>query len=196
MVPTPLFYQLLVVALVLLCLLIHVGLPDMPLPKPQQGAGTRPPDPHFEKRLAYCTFEQYSSCQRHAACACDHLPPHWEGAESDDTRQLRALDGRTLCPTAWQRMHRAQGRCHLCPLGAGGGPRSWSLLQQGGHCKHPSSPKRGCQASRQRRDGTNLTPRFTIMVKTPPGGAGIRGRVIPAGIALPPRMSSRGEQSV
>jgi len=35
MVPTPLFYQLLVVALVLLCLLIHVGLPDMPLPKPQ-----------------------------------------------------------------------------------------------------------------------------------------------------------------
>lgn len=35
MVPTPLFYQLLVVALVLICLLIHVGLPDMPLPKPQ-----------------------------------------------------------------------------------------------------------------------------------------------------------------
>ena len=35
MVPTPLFYQLLVVALVLICLFIHVGLPDMPLPKPQ-----------------------------------------------------------------------------------------------------------------------------------------------------------------
>ena len=35
MVPTPLFYQLLVVALVLICLLIHVGLPDMPLPTPQ-----------------------------------------------------------------------------------------------------------------------------------------------------------------
>ena len=35
MVPTPLFYQLFVVALVLICLLIHVGLPDMPLPKPQ-----------------------------------------------------------------------------------------------------------------------------------------------------------------
>jgi hypothetical protein len=34
MVPTPLFYPLLVVALVLICLLIHVGLPDMPLPKP------------------------------------------------------------------------------------------------------------------------------------------------------------------
>ena len=35
MVPTPLFYQLLVVALVLICLFIHVGLPDIPLPKPQ-----------------------------------------------------------------------------------------------------------------------------------------------------------------
>jgi IS1 family transposase len=35
MVPTPLFYQLLVVALVLICLFIHVGLPDMPLPQPQ-----------------------------------------------------------------------------------------------------------------------------------------------------------------
>jgi transposase-like protein len=35
MVPTPLFYQLLVVALVLICLLIYVGLLDMPLPKPQ-----------------------------------------------------------------------------------------------------------------------------------------------------------------
>ena len=66
MVPNPLFYQPLVVALVLICLLLHVGLPDMPLPKPQQGAGTRPPDPHFEKRLAYCTFEQYNAslCSR------------------------------------------------------------------------------------------------------------------------------------
>ena len=35
MVPTPLFDQLLVGALVLICLLIHVGLPDMPLPKLQ-----------------------------------------------------------------------------------------------------------------------------------------------------------------
>jgi hypothetical protein len=35
MVPTPLFYQLLVVALVLICLLIHIGLPDKPLPMPQ-----------------------------------------------------------------------------------------------------------------------------------------------------------------
>jgi hypothetical protein len=35
MAPNPLFYQLLVVALVLICLLIHVGLPDKPLPMPQ-----------------------------------------------------------------------------------------------------------------------------------------------------------------
>src|SRR5215831_5810028 len=42
MVPTPLFYQLLVVALVLVCLLIHVGLPDMPLPKPQPPSSSQP----------------------------------------------------------------------------------------------------------------------------------------------------------
>jgi IS1 family transposase len=35
MAPTPLFYQLLVVALVLICLLIHIGLPDKPLSLPQ-----------------------------------------------------------------------------------------------------------------------------------------------------------------
>ena len=35
MVPNLLFYQLLVVALILICLLIHVGLPDKPLPLPQ-----------------------------------------------------------------------------------------------------------------------------------------------------------------
>src|SRR5262249_48017782 len=27
---------------------------------------------HYRKTLAYCTFEQYSSCQRHAVCACDN----------------------------------------------------------------------------------------------------------------------------
>jgi hypothetical protein len=36
MAPNPLFYQLLVVALVLLCLLIHVGLPDKSLPMLQR----------------------------------------------------------------------------------------------------------------------------------------------------------------
>ena len=36
MAPNPLFYQLLVVALVLLCLLIHVGLPDKSLPRLQR----------------------------------------------------------------------------------------------------------------------------------------------------------------
>ena len=35
MVPNPLFYPLLVVALILICLLIHVGWPDKPLPMPQ-----------------------------------------------------------------------------------------------------------------------------------------------------------------
>jgi hypothetical protein len=35
MAPNPLFYQLLVVALVLICLLIHIGLPDKPLSMPQ-----------------------------------------------------------------------------------------------------------------------------------------------------------------
>jgi IS1 family transposase len=35
MAPNQLFYQLLVVALVLICLLIHIGLPDKPLPMPQ-----------------------------------------------------------------------------------------------------------------------------------------------------------------
>jgi transposase-like protein len=35
MTPDPLFYQLIVVALVLICLLIHVGLPDKSLPMPQ-----------------------------------------------------------------------------------------------------------------------------------------------------------------
>ena len=35
MAPNPLFYQLLVVALVLICLLIHIGLPDKPLSLPQ-----------------------------------------------------------------------------------------------------------------------------------------------------------------
>jgi hypothetical protein len=35
MAPNPLLYQLLVVALVLICLLIHIGLPDQPLPMPQ-----------------------------------------------------------------------------------------------------------------------------------------------------------------
>ena len=35
MAPNLLLYQLLVVALVLICLLIHVGWPDMPLPMPQ-----------------------------------------------------------------------------------------------------------------------------------------------------------------
>jgi hypothetical protein len=35
MAPNQLFYQLLVVALVLICLLIHIRLPDKPLPMPQ-----------------------------------------------------------------------------------------------------------------------------------------------------------------
>jgi transposase-like protein len=35
MAPNLLFYQLLVVALVLICLLIHIGLPDKPFPMPQ-----------------------------------------------------------------------------------------------------------------------------------------------------------------
>ena len=35
MVPNQLLYQLLVVALILICLLIHVGVPDKPLPMPQ-----------------------------------------------------------------------------------------------------------------------------------------------------------------
>jgi IS1 family transposase len=35
MAPNPLFYHLLVIALVLICLLIHVGLPDRLLPQPQ-----------------------------------------------------------------------------------------------------------------------------------------------------------------
>ena len=35
MAPTPLLYQLLVVALVLICLLLHVGLPDKPPSMPQ-----------------------------------------------------------------------------------------------------------------------------------------------------------------
>ena len=130
---------------------------------------------HFRKTLVYYTFEQYSFCHRHAACVRDHLPPHWEGAESDDTRELRALDGRTLCRTAWQRMHCARGRGHLRPHGAGGDLRSWGLLQQGGHCKHPSSPTRGFQASRQRRDGANLTPGFTIMAQTPHEGRAFEG---------------------
>jgi hypothetical protein len=50
--------------------------------------------------LEYCTFEQYITCHRHAACACAHLTPHGEGAESDDTGELRALAGRTLCRAA------------------------------------------------------------------------------------------------
>ena len=154
-----------------------------PSPRPLDSLS---PDSHFRKTLAHCTFEQYSSCQRHAACTCDHLPLHWEGTQSDDTRELRALDGRTLCRPAWQRMHRARGRCHLRPRGTGGGPRSWGLLQQGGPCKPPSSPTRGFQASRQRRDGAHLAPGFPIMARTPPGGAGVRGG--------DPRRASHGHQ--
>ena len=45
MVPNPLFYQLLMVALILICLLIHVGLPDKPLPLPQP-----PLEPHKRRR--------------------------------------------------------------------------------------------------------------------------------------------------
>jgi transposase-like protein/IS1 family transposase len=45
MVPNPLFYQLLTVALILICLLIHVGLPDKPLSMPQPRL-----DPHKRRR--------------------------------------------------------------------------------------------------------------------------------------------------
>jgi hypothetical protein len=45
MVPNPLFYQFFMVALILICLLIHVGLPDKPLPLPQP-----PLDPYKRRR--------------------------------------------------------------------------------------------------------------------------------------------------
>ena len=45
MVPNPLFYQRLMVALILICLLIHVGVPDKPLPLPQP-----PLEPHKRRR--------------------------------------------------------------------------------------------------------------------------------------------------
>jgi hypothetical protein len=45
MVPNQLFYQLLMVALILICLLIHVGLPDKPLPMLQP-----PLAPHKRRR--------------------------------------------------------------------------------------------------------------------------------------------------
>ena len=45
MVLHPLFYQLLMVARILICLLIHLGLPDKPLPLPQP-----PLEPHKRRR--------------------------------------------------------------------------------------------------------------------------------------------------
>jgi hypothetical protein len=41
MVPNALFYQLLVVALILICLFIHVGLPDKSLPMPQPSLASK-----------------------------------------------------------------------------------------------------------------------------------------------------------
>src|SRR5712691_9752594 len=85
------------------------------------------------KRLVNCTFEQYIPCHLHAVCSCDHLIPQEEGAESDDTRELRAIAGRTLCRAAWQGIHRARGLCHLRPLGDRGYPRSASSCSRVDH---------------------------------------------------------------
>jgi IS1 family transposase len=52
MAPNPLFYQLLMVALVLICLLIHVGLPDKPLSLPQ------PPPASNKRRCTRSTEPQ------------------------------------------------------------------------------------------------------------------------------------------
>ena len=78
MAPNPLFYHLLVVALVLICLLIHVGLPDkspaMPQPPPAstKRRRTRSQDPKPFPGLIHKPL-----CE--ALCAGDRCPPHRAG---------------------------------------------------------------------------------------------------------------------
>ena len=52
MTPNPLLYQLLVVALVLICLLIHIGLPDKPLSMPTAPRIQQAPTPTLQRAQA------------------------------------------------------------------------------------------------------------------------------------------------
>ena len=76
MVPTPLFYQLLVVALVLICLFIHVRLPDKPLPRPQPPLAS-----NKRRRAVYLhSADQYPGSTGHEmtiACAEDGKRLGW-----------------------------------------------------------------------------------------------------------------------
>src|SRR5262249_48097393 len=49
MMPNPLLYQLLVVVLILICLLIHTGLLDKPLPSPSRPSNPTSADAHAPK---------------------------------------------------------------------------------------------------------------------------------------------------
>ena len=67
MVPNPLFYQLLMVALILICLLIHVGVPDKPLPLPQP-----PLEPHKRRRTRSKESKPFPGLMHQPLCeACE-----------------------------------------------------------------------------------------------------------------------------
>jgi len=57
MAPDPLFYQLLLVALVLICLLLHIGWPDPRRPAPQTTA--KPDQPRCQRSKAPTPFAGY-----------------------------------------------------------------------------------------------------------------------------------------
>jgi hypothetical protein len=54
------------------------------------------------------------------------------------------------------------------PLAPEDVPDPGSSLQQGGRCRHPPSPTRGFQTSRQLMDGESLEPGSPMMARTQP----------------------------
>ena len=99
MVPDPLFYQFLIVALILICLLIHVGLPDKPLPLPQP-----PLEPYKRRRTRSEELKPFPGLIHKPLCeACA------QGAE-----------GHAWAPPAFQQPQRPYPipSCGACPAPA------------------------------------------------------------------------------
>ncbi len=102
MVPTPLFSQLLVVALVLICLLIHGGLPAMPLPKPQ------PPLASNKRRRRRSQASQPFPGLR-------HKPPCEACEQGADVRPQAPGEPPPIIPFTRGRRRTVDTQSHCCP---------------------------------------------------------------------------------